>query len=96
MFFTCGVGHLLEGMSYWKLTYPVNVPWTMVTADIGFAILVKAVCFPAFIRGQDVLTELAQARQEAEAKPRFFRDVMRSATEGRLHLCDTPASARRP
>ncbi len=96
VFFTCGVGHLLEGMSYWKLTYPVNVPWTMVTADIGFAILVNAVRFPAFIRGQDVLTELAQARQEAEARQRFFRDVLRSATEGRLQLCDTAADLPAP
>ena len=90
------MGHLLEGLSYWKLTYPVNVPWTMVTADIGFAILVNAVRFPAFIRGQDVLTELAQARQEAAAKQSFFRDVMRSATEGRLQLCDTPADLPAP
>ena len=96
VFFTCGVGHLLEGLSYWKLTYPVNVPWTMVTADIGFAILVNAVRFPAFIRGQDVLTELAQARQEAAAKQSFFRDVMMSVTEGRLHLCDTAADLPAP
>ncbi len=96
VFFTCGVGHLLEGMSYWKLTYPVNVPWTMVTADIGFAILVNAVRFPAFIRGQDVLTELAQARQEAAVKQSFFRDVLMSVTEGRLHLCDTPTDLPPP
>jgi len=96
VFFTCGVGHLLEGMSYWKLTYPVNVPWTMVTADIGFAILVNAVRFPAFIRGQDVVAELMQARQEAAAKQSFFRDVMLSATEGRLQLCDTPADLPAP
>lgn len=89
VFFTCGVGHLLEGMSYWKLTYPANVPWTMVTADIGFAILVNAVRFPAFIRGQDVLTELMETKQEAEAKQNFFRDVLFSVTEGRLRLCDT-------
>ena len=89
VFFTCGIGHLLEGMSYWRLTYPVNVPWTMVTADIGFAILVNAVRFPAFIRGQDVLTELAETRQEAETKQTFFRDVLMSVTEGRLRLCDT-------
>ena len=87
VFLTCGVGHLLEGMSYWKLTYPVNVPWTMVTADIGFAILVNAVRFPAFLRGQDVLLELAQAREEAAARQNFFRDVLLSVTEGRLHLC---------
>ena len=96
VFLTCGVGHLLEGLSYWKLTYPVNVPWTMVTADIGFAILVNAVRFPAFIRGQDVLTELAQIRQEAEARQSFFRDVMISATEGRLHLCGGAADLPAP
>ena len=89
VFFTCGIGHLLEGMSFWKLTYPVNVPWTMVTADIGFAILVNAVRFPAFLRGQDILMELTQAREEARARHGFFRDVLLSVTEGRLHLCDT-------
>ncbi len=72
VFFTCGIGHLLEGLSYWKLTYPANVPWTMVTADIGFAILVNAVRFPAFIRGQDVLAELAETQQEAESKAGFL------------------------
>ncbi len=91
VFFTCGVGHFLEGLSYWKLTYPVNVPWTMVTADIGFAILINAVRFPAFIRGQDVLVELAEVRRESEAKQTFFRDVLLSVTEGRLKLCETPA-----
>jgi anti-sigma regulatory factor (Ser/Thr protein kinase) len=96
VFFTCGVGHLLEGMSYWKLTYPVNVPWTMVTADIGFAILVNAVRFPAFLRGQDILMELNQAKQEAQAKQNFFRDVLLSVTEGRLHLCDTAADLPLP
>jgi anti-sigma regulatory factor (Ser/Thr protein kinase) len=89
VFFTCGVGHLLEGMSYWKLTYPVNVPWTMVTADIGFAILVNAVRFPAFLRGEDIVLELERSRSEARAKQVFFRDVLLSVTEGRLHLCDT-------
>ena len=96
VFFTCGVGHLLEGMSYWKLTYPVNVPWTMVTADIGFAILVNAVRFPAFLRGQDILMELNQAKQDAQAKHNFFRDVLLSVTEGRLHLCDTQADLPAP
>jgi len=51
IFFTCGVGHFLEGLSYWQLTYTFNTPWTMVTADVGFAILVNASRFPAFIRG---------------------------------------------
>ena len=96
VFFTCGVGHLLEGMSYWKLTYPVNVPWTMVTADIGFAILVNAMRFPAFLRGQDIVQELAHARQEAQAKQNFFRDVLLSVTEGRLHLCDTVSDLPSP
>ncbi len=96
VFLTCGVGHLLEGMSYWKLTYPVNVPWTMVTADIGFAILVNAVRFPAFLRGQDVMLELAQAREEAAARQTFFRDVLLSVTEGRLHLCAEAADLPAP
>ena len=96
VFFTCGVGHLLEGMSYWQRTYPVNVPWTMVTADIGFAILVNAVRFPAFIRGQDVLAELAQTRQEAEAKETFVRDVLLSVTEGHLRLCNRPPDLPAP
>jgi len=96
VFFTCGVGHLLEGMSYWKLTYPVNVPWTMVTADIGFAILVNAVRFPAFLRGEDIVLELERSRQEARARQVFFRDVLLSVTEGRLHLCDTASDLPTP
>lgn len=96
VFFTCSLGHFMEGLSYWRLTYPVNVPWTMVTADIGFAILVNAVRFPAFIRGQDVLTELAHTRQEAEAKQSFFREVMLSVTEGRLRLCETASDLPAP
>ncbi len=96
VFFTCGTGHLLEGLSYWHKTFPANVPWTMVTADIGFAILVNAVRFPAFIRGQDVLAELAAAQQEAETKQAFFRDVLASVTEGHLRLCSTPADLPTP
>ncbi len=96
VFLTCGVGHLLEGMSYWKLTYPVNVPWTMVTADIGFAILVNAVRFPAFLRGEDIVMELERSRSEARARQVFFRDVLLSVTEGRLHLCDTPSDLPAP
>ena len=46
IFLTCGMGHFLEGLSYWARTYPVNVPWTMVTADIGFAVLVNSSRFP--------------------------------------------------
>ncbi len=66
IFLTCGVGHFLEGLSYWRLTYTVNTPWTMVTADIGFAVLVNASRFPAFIRGEDVVAELAIAKTRAE------------------------------
>jgi len=66
IFFTCGVGHLLEGLSYWHLTYPVNTPWTMVTADVGFAVLVNANRFPAFIRGEDVVAELAEQKTLTE------------------------------
>jgi PAS domain S-box-containing protein len=67
VFLTCGVGHFLEGLSYWRLTYPVNVPWTMVTADIGFAILLNAGRFPAFIRGEDVVEALTAERSRADA-----------------------------
>ncbi len=70
IFLTCGIGHFLEGISYWKLTYPVNVPWTMVTADVGFAVLVNAARFPAFIRGEDVVSELAQSKARAEEMER--------------------------
>ncbi len=66
IFLTCGVGHFLEGLSYWQLTYTINTPWTMVTADIGFAVLVNANRFPAFIRGEDVVAELAIAKTRAE------------------------------
>ena len=96
VFLTCGVGHLLEGMSYWKMTYPANTPWTMVTADIGFAILVNAVRFPAFIRGQDVLSELESAQAEARIRQQFFRDVLLSVTGGRMRLCATPADLPPP
>ena len=89
VFFTCACGHFMEGLSYWKLTFPVNVPWTMVTADIGFAILVNAARFPAFIRGQDIVSELVTVRAEEAAKQAFFRDVLLSVTEGRLHLCQS-------
>jgi anti-sigma regulatory factor (Ser/Thr protein kinase) len=52
--------------------------------------------FPAFLRGQDILMELNQARQEAQAKHNFFRDVLLSVTEGRLHLCDTASDLPLP
>ena len=88
VFFTCAAGHFMEGLSYWKLTYPVNVPWTMVTADIGFAILVNAARFPAFIRGQDIVSEMNELKAETAAKDVFFRDVLLSVTSGKLRLCD--------
>jgi anti-sigma regulatory factor (Ser/Thr protein kinase) len=66
IFLTCGVGHFLEGISYWYLTYTVNVPWVMVTADIGFAVLVNTARYPAFIRGEDVIQELAEERNRTE------------------------------
>jgi anti-sigma regulatory factor (Ser/Thr protein kinase)/Na+-translocating ferredoxin:NAD+ oxidoreductase RnfA subunit len=96
VFFTCSLGHFMEGMSYWKLTYPVNVPWTMVTADIGFAILVNAGRFPAFIRGQDIVTEMEEAKFEARQRHLFLRDVLLSVTEGRLHYCETDSDLPLP
>ncbi len=90
VFFTCALGHFMEGMSYWQLTYPVNVPWTMVTADVGFAILVNAARFPAFIRGQDLLNEMHEVKAEARQRHLFLHDVLLSVTEGRLNYCGTP------
>ena len=87
VFLTCAFGHFMEGLSYWHLTYPVNVPWTMVTADVGFAIVVNAVQFPAFIHGQDIINELENIKAEAKAKRKFFHDVLQSVTDGRLNLC---------
>lgn len=89
VFLTCSFGHLMEGLSFWKLTYPLNVPWTMVTGDVGFAVLVNAARFPAFIRGQDLVNELDAMRAEAAARQEFVRDVMLSATQGRLRLSDS-------
>jgi anti-sigma regulatory factor (Ser/Thr protein kinase) len=89
VFLTCSVGHFMEGLSFWKLTYPLNVPWTMVTGDVGFAVLVNAARFPAFIRGQDLVNELDAVRAEATARQEFVRDVMLSATQGRLRLADS-------
>jgi anti-sigma regulatory factor (Ser/Thr protein kinase) len=86
VFLTCSFGHLMEGLSFWKLTYPINVPWTMVTGDVGFAVLVNAARFPAFIRGQDLVSELDAVKAEAAARQQFVRDVMLGATQGRLHL----------
>jgi len=70
IFLTCGLGHLLEGLSYWHLTYPVNTPWTMVTADVGFAVLVNSGRYPAFIRGEDIVAELAVEKTKKEALER--------------------------
>jgi anti-sigma regulatory factor (Ser/Thr protein kinase) len=96
VFFTCAFGHLMEGLSFWQLTYPANVPWTMVTADIGFAILVNSARFPAFIRGHDLENDMVALRAEAAGKVKFMRDVLWSVTEGRLRLAesdsDLPAS----
>ncbi|MCW3058237.1 MAG: domain S-box protein [Capsulimonas sp.] len=66
IFLTCGIGHFLEGLSYWQLTYTVNTPWTMVTADVGFAVLVNASRFPAFIRGEDIVADLAREKAKRE------------------------------
>lgn len=96
IFFSCAVGHFLEGVSYWKLTYPLNVPWTMVTADVGFAVLVNASRFPAFIKGQDITDGLAGMREDAAAKHQFLRDMLLSATRNRLNLCDTLDDLPRP
>ncbi|MDX1932330.1 MAG: ATP-binding protein [Capsulimonadales bacterium] len=106
IFLTCGIGHLLEGLSYWKLTYEWNVPWTMVTADIGFAVLVNSSRYPAFIRGEDILSELKQerdradrltleveARQKAEAENLRLMEEIRQTTERqRRFLRDVLAS----
>ncbi len=66
IFLSCGIGHFLEGLSYWHLTYPINTPWTMVTSDVGFAVLLNASRFPAFLRGEEVVEELAVSRARAE------------------------------
>jgi PAS domain S-box-containing protein len=66
VFLTCAFGHFLEGLSYWTLTYTVNVPWTMVTADIGFAVLINASRYPAFIRGEEIVGQLAEARTQVD------------------------------
>jgi anti-sigma regulatory factor (Ser/Thr protein kinase) len=86
VFLTCGLGHLLEGMSYWQLTYPLNVPWSMVTADIGFAVLVNAARYPAFIRGTDVVEDIAAVRTAAGQQAQFFHNVLYSVTDGRFRF----------
>lgn len=81
IFLSCAVGHFLEGLSYWQLTYPFNVPWTMVTADIGFAVLVNSARFPAFIRGQDIVEELQEVRARSEELDRQLA-ALTQAKEG--------------
>ncbi len=83
IFLTCGMGHFLEGLSYWHMTYQLNVPWTMVTADIGFAVLVNSARFPAFIRGQDVVEELKEANLRAAELDQQLTVIMQ-AEETRL------------
>ncbi len=92
IFLTCGLGHLLEGMSYWHLTYTTNVPWSMVTADIGFAVLVNSARFPSFIRGADVQKEFEQNKELARQQYAFCRDVLFSVTDGKLCLHESPTS----
>jgi len=86
VFLTCGLGHFLEGLSYWQLTYPLNVPWSMVTADIGFAVLVNAARYPAFIRGTDVVEEMAGVRAAASHQAQFFHNVLYAVTDGRFRF----------
>lgn len=77
IFITCSFGHFMEGLSYWRLTYPLNVPWTMVTADCGFAVLVNSARFPGLIRGEDVLEQLTVEKSRVETLEREIA--------GRLH-----------
>jgi anti-sigma regulatory factor (Ser/Thr protein kinase) len=88
VFFTCGMGHLLEGLSFWTKTYTMNVPWAMVTADVGFAVLLNAARFPGFIRGQNLLEELGEVKAGASARFALVREVLLGATQGRLRLCE--------
>jgi anti-sigma regulatory factor (Ser/Thr protein kinase) len=96
VFLTCAIGHLLEGLSYWHLTYPANVPWTMVTADIGFAILVNATRFPAFIRGHDLENEIDVVKAAARSRQTFVTDVLASVTDGRFRLVIDESDFRTP
>ena len=86
VFLTCGMGHFLEGLSYWQKTYPLNVPWAMVTADVGFAVLVNAARYPSFIRGSDVAADLAEAEESAKMQSQFFHNVLHSVTDGRFRF----------
>ena len=96
VFFTCSFGHLMEGLSFWQLTYPINVPWTMVTADIGFAILVNATRFPAFIRGHDIENEILTVKAESAKRNKFFKDVLSSVTDGKLRLVTDAGELPKP
>lgn len=87
IFLTCGLGHLLEGLSYWHLTFPVNTPWTMVTADVGFAVLVNSGRYPAFIRGEDIVAELAVEKAKKETLEREV--VARIAAEDALRKSES-------
>ncbi|BDI34015.1 hypothetical protein CCAX7_60660 [Capsulimonas corticalis] len=70
IFVACSSGRFMEGLSYWRLTYPLNVPWTMVTADCGFAVLVNSSRFPGLIRGEDVLEQLNIEKMRRETLER--------------------------
>src|SRR3569833_1795583 len=106
IFLTCGLGHFLEGLSYWHLTYPVNTPWTMVTADVDLADLINSSRYPAFIRGEDIVAELAiektkkealerevEARRAAEEALRKSEAQLRIESERRLRLTRADISA---
>ncbi len=83
IFITCSFGHFMEGLSYWHVTYPLNVPWTMVTADCGFAVLVNSARFPGLIRGEDVLEQLTVEKARVEVLEREVAGRVRA--EEALH-----------
>lgn len=80
IFITCSFGHFMEGLSYWHLTYPLNVPWTMVTADCGFAVLVNSARFPGLIRGEDVLEQLTVEKARVETERVRVEELEREIT----------------
>ena len=88
VFFTCGTGHFLEGLSYWKLTYPANVP--VDNGDGGHRLrhsgqrrALPGVHSRAGCSGRTG----SRPSRKAETKQAFFRDVLASVTEGHLRLC---------
>jgi anti-sigma regulatory factor (Ser/Thr protein kinase) len=83
IFLTCAFGHFMEGLSYWKLTYPLNVPWMMVTADCGFAVLVNTARFPGLIRGEDVMEQLNIEKARVEVLENEI--AARALAEAHLH-----------